>query len=337
MIMKRLIKLFTAFIALFLIAMIVMGMATYTVKENEYKVLKQFGKIVEINDEAGLYFKIPFVQSVSTISKSLQFYDLPESEVITSDKKNMIANAYILWEVTDPKLFVSSLNANLQTAEGRIDVIAYNAIKTTISNMTQEDIIASRTSDTSIELNNSEVEENVGVEITPETEGKDETGKQPQDVVEEGVVISEQLMACIGDQCDQLGIQIKDIQIKILDLPDENKNAVYDRMITERNNIAAAYTAEGNAEAQIIHNSTDKEISVMKSTAQAEAQKILAEGEAEYMKTLSEAYNDEGKAEFYLFIKSLNMAKESLKNNTTLFLGPDSPIAQIFGDAEGLK
>lgn len=325
--MKKLIKLFSGIIVLCIVAVIFFGTATYTVKENEYKVVKQFGKIVKISDEAGLYFKIPFVQSVSTMPQSLQFYDLPESEVITSDKKNMIANAYILWEISDPKLFVSSLNANLQTAEGRIDVIAYNAIKTTISNMTQEDIIASRTSDTVIETNNAEVEETVG-STTVTTDGTE--AAQTQNMVNEGVIISDKLMECIGDQCTQLGINIKDIQIKILDLPDENKSAVYERMITERNNIAAAYTAEGNAEAQIIRNTTDKEISVMKSEAEAQAQKILAEGEAEYMKTLSEAYNDESKADFYLYLKALDMAKESLKDNTTLFIGADSPIAQIF-------
>lgn len=329
--MKKWIKLFTALIAVFLLACLVFGLGTYTVKENEYKVVKQFGKIVEIRDEAGLYFKIPLIQSVSSMPKSLQFYDLPESEVITSDKKNMIANAYILWEIEDPKLFVSSLNANLQTAEGRIDVIAYNAIKTTISNMTQEDIIASRTSDTSLETNNAEVEETVGnTEGTTDAQGTESTELAGTDSKEEGIVISDKLMECIGDQCTQLGINIKDIQIKILDLPDENKAAVYERMITERNNIAAAYTAEGNAEAQIIRNTTDKEISVMKSAAQAEAQKIMAEGEAEYMKTLSEAYNDESKADFYLYLKALDMAKESLKDNTTLFIGADSPIAQIF-------
>ncbi|MDY5576659.1 MAG: protease modulator HflC, partial [Lachnospiraceae bacterium] len=125
------------------------------------------------------------------------------------------------------------------------------------------------------------------------------------------------------------------IEIKVLDLPNENKDAVYERMITERNNIAAAYTAQGQSEAQIIRNTTDKEVAVMKSEAQAKADTIIAEGEAQYMQILSEAYNDATKADFYLFTKALDTAKEALKDGeTTLFLDKDSPIAQIFQGIE---
>ena len=103
-------------------------------------------------------------------------------------------------------------------------------------------------------------------------------------------------------------------------------------MITERNNIAAAYTAQGQSEAQVIKNTTDKEVSVMLSEAKATADKTVAEGEAKYMKILSDAYNDEKKADFYLYSLSLDSAKNSLKSGqTTLFLDKNSPIAKIFG------
>ena len=117
----------------------------------------------------------------------------------------------------------------------------------------------------------------------------------------------------------------------LVSITDENKEAVYQRMITERNNIAAAYTAQGQSEAQIIKNTTDKEVKVMKSEASASADKIIAEGEAEYMKILSDAYNNQKKADFYIYSKALDTARESLKDGeTTLFLDSDSPIAQIF-------
>lgn len=124
----------------------------------------------------------------------------------------------------------------------------------------------------------------------------------------------------------------------MLDLPEENKDAVYERMITERNNIAAAYKAQGESEARIIRNTTDKEVSIMKSEAEAEADKLIAEGEAEYMKILSDAYNDESKADFYLFTKSLDTARTSLSNkNNTLFLDKSSPLAQIFTGSDMKK
>ena len=102
-------------------------------------------------------------------------------------------------------------------------------------------------------------------------------------------------------------------------------------MITERSNIAAAYKAQGEAEAQKIRNMTDKETKIMTSEADATAAQLEAEGEAEYMKILSDAYNDPEKAEYYLFVRQLDMAKKSLQGgNTTLFIDKDSPIAEIF-------
>lgn len=266
---------------------------------------------------------------MNKIPKSKQFYDLPKSDVITSDKKTMIVNAFITWKVTDPKVFTTSLNANLDTAKGRLDVIAYNAIKTTSSNMTQEELILSR--DDAIEIANANAELD-DVEIKNiSSEDVSENGNKESAEETEIVAISEKLQKCIGNQCDQYGIHIETIEIKVLDLPDENKAAVYNRMITERNNIAAAYTAQGAAEAQKIKNMTDKEVSVMTSNAKAKAEKIVAEGEAEYMKIMSNAYSDESKADYYTFVRSLDAAKSSLsKKDNTLFLNADSPLAQVF-------
>lgn len=305
----------------------------YTTAENEYSVVKQFGKIVATNDTAGLRMKAPFVQSISYVPKAKQIYDLPASEVITSDKKTMLVDAYVLWDVTDAKAYTQSLNASATTAQGRIDVIVYNAIKTTISSMTQEELIASRDTALKIDPTAAELED---IEINDiEAALTDEEGNiiEEQEDKEETkvIVISNVLQKMIGNQCDQYGIEITDVKIKVLDLPDENKDAVYTRMITERNNIAAAYKAQGESEAQIIRNTTDAEVSVMLSEAQAKADATVAEGEAEYMKILSEAYNDADKADFYLFALQLDALKESVTyDNTTLFLDKDSPIAEIF-------
>ena len=311
--------------------LMVLSGSFYTTMENEYSVVKQFGRIVQTNDTAGLRVKVPFVQTVSYVPKALQVYDLPQSEVITSDKKTMIVDAYVLWDVTDAKAYTQTLNASASTAQGRIDVIVYNAIKTTISSMTQEELIASRDNSVRIETTTDETDD---IEIKDiEAQELDEDGNviKSSDKEVEVIVISDLLEKCIGDQCDQYGIEISDVKIKVLDLPDENKEAVYNRMITERNNIAAAYKAQGESEAQIIRNTTDKEVSVMLSEAQAKADATVAEGEAEYMRILSEAYNDEGKADFYLFSLQLDTLKESVTNgNTTVFLDKNSPIAQIF-------
>ena len=317
-------------------ALVVVSGSFYTTMENEYSVVKQFGKIVQTNDTAGLRMKMPFVQTVNYVPKAVQIYDLPASEVITSDKKTMIVDAYVLWKVTDAKAYTQTLNASASTAQGRIDVIVYNAIKTTISSMSQEELIASR--DTAVKIVNT-TDETEDIEINDiESQELDEEGNVIEDKEKEEVeiiVISDRLEQCIGNQCDQYGIELSDVKIKVLDLPDENKEAVYNRMITERNNIAAAYKAQGESEAQIIRNTTDKEVLVMLSEAQAKADATVAEGEAEYMRILSEAYNDEGKADFYLFSLQLDTIKESVTNgNTTIFLDKDSPVAQIFSGVQ---
>ena len=140
-------------------------------------------------------------------------------------------------------------------------------------------------------------------------------------------LLTEEANSDIGDY----GIEVLTAEIKSLDLPDDNKQAVYERMISERQNIAASYTAQGEAEAQKIRNETDKEVTVMEADAKKQAEILTAEGEAEYMRILSEAYNDESKADFYNFVRSLDAAKESLRGGSkTLILDRTSPIAQIF-------
>ena len=134
----------------------------------------------------------------------------------------------------------------------------------------------------------------------------------------------------IGDSLDSYGITVKKVETKMLDLPDSNKESVYQRMISERQNIAAGYIADGQYESNVIKNSTDREVSVLISEAKAKAEKIRAEGEAEYMRILSEAYNDEGKAEYYSYLRSLDALKASLKgSNKTIILNEDSEIARI--------
>lgn len=142
--------------------------------------------------------------------------------------------------------------------------------------------------------------------------------------------LAEAITERIGDSLDSYGITVKKVETKMLDLPDSNKEAVYQRMISERQNIAAGYIADGEYESNVIKNSTDREVSVLISEAKAQAEKIRAEGEAEYMRILSEAYNDESKADYYNYIRSLDALKASLKgSNKTVILNEDSELARI--------
>lgn len=279
------------FLILLAVVLCMIGSSCFVItNENQYSLVRQFGKIDHIVKEAGISYRIPFIQTVDTLPKQTLLYDLSPSDVITSDKKTMICDSYVLWEITDPLKFAQTLNCSISNAESRLDITVYNSTKNVISATAQDEVISGRDG-----------------------------------------ALSEAIIANIGSSLDQYGIKLLDFQIKQLDLPDDNKAAVYERMISERNNIAAQYSAEGSSEAQKIMNSTDMEVTVMLSEANKEAEILIAEGEAEYMRILSEAYADEGRQEFYTFVRSLDALKNSMTGGSkTVILSQDSPIAQIF-------
>lgn len=277
-------------IAIALAIMIGLGGSVVVTKENEYKLIREFGRVSRVIDTAGLSFKIPFIQSADTLPKEILLYDLAASDVITMDKKTMMSDSYVLWKISDPLKFAQTLNSSILNAERRIDTTVYNSIKNIISSMSQNDVISGRDGE-----------------------------------------LSEAIMNNIGSTMEQYGIQLLAVETKQLDLPSDNKAAVYERMISERDKIAATYQAEGQAEAQVIRNTTDREIAVSISNAQAEAAAVTAEGEAEYMRILAGAYNTPERTEFYSFIRALDVARASLTGtDNTLILPADSPIASIF-------
>lgn len=277
------------FISLLILGLIVFGTVTVTAYPNEYVLIKQFGAVKKVISEPGLYFKIPFIQNTQSIPKYKMCYDLEPSDVNTADKKIMTVDSFVLWEVSDPLKYVTTLGANQSTAEGRINNVVYNSIKTVLSSTMQEDIISGRNGE-----------------------------------------LAEAITNNISTSLDSYGIRLIKVETKMLDLPDDNRQSVYERMISERGNIAAGYSAQGESEYNKIKNETNKEIDIKISEAKAKAEEIKAEGEAEYMRILSDAYNDEGKSDFYNFIRGLDTLKTTLKGtNKTLVLDKDSEIARI--------
>ena len=279
-------------VLLVLALVIVLAGGMVVTQPNEYTIVRQFGAVVRIIDQPGLSMKLPFVQSVSTLPKTEMLYDLAVSDVITSDKKSMVADSFVLWRISDPLKFIQTLSGSVATAESRLDQAVYNSLKTVISSMKQEDVISGRDG-----------------ELT--------------------AAIMENLSRT--SNFDSFGVQVLAIETKQIDLPDENKSAVYERMISERENIAASYTAEGAAQAKEIRNDADKQVDITISAAKAQAEKLKAEGEAEYMRILSAVYDTQEEADFYEFVRALDMARSSLTGgNKTLVVGADSPLAQIF-------
>ena len=279
-------------VAIALALIIVISGSFFTVAEDEYACTFRFSEIVNTSETAGIHFKVPFLDSVKYFPKATQFYDIPPSEVLTSDKQNMTVDCYILWNISDPQQFYRALGTTAK-AEERLNAITYNALKTAMGTLAQADIINM----------------NDGAE---------------RNEIYEGIATT------VDGQAATYGIHVEDVKIKQFDLPESNLNAVYSRMISERNQMAEKYTADGNYEASIIRNDVDKQVNIIISNAEAEAAKLVAEGEAEYMRMLAEAYDTADKKEFYEFTLALDALKKSLTGSEkTIILDGDSALGQL--------
>lgn len=279
-------------LALVVVAAVLIGNSLYTVRENEYGSVVRFSKIVSTTEDAGLHFKLPFVDEVKYFPKATMLYDIPPSEVLTADKQNMTVDCYVLWRVEDPLRFYQSLS-NTTVAEERLNALTYNALKNVMGTLSQADIINM------------------------------DDGAARNDIYE-GITQSVNALAA------NYGIEVEDVKIKRFDLPEANESAVYTRMISERRQIAEKYTADGNYGASLIRNDVDKQVNIIVSNAEAEAAKLVAEGEAEYMRMLAEAYDTPEKQEFYEFTLVLDALKATLDGSEkTIILGPDSDLARI--------
>ena len=274
------------------LAILLAANSFFTVREDEYACTVRFSKIIDTTGEAGLHFKVPFLDTVKYFSKATQFYDIPPSEVLASDKQNMTVDCYVLWRIEDPLRFYQTLGST-SVAEQRLDALTYNELKTVMGTLAQADIINM----------------NDGAE---------------RNQIYEGIATS------VDELAQTYGIEVLDVKIKQFDLPESNLNAVYSRMISERNQMAEKYTADGNYESSIIINDVDKQVNIIVSNAEAEAAVLIAEGEAEYMRLLAEAYDTEDKKAFYEFTLALDALKESLTGDEkTVILDGNSELAQI--------
>ncbi len=287
---KKIIKLLVA--AVIIVAVIIVASCFYVVPENEYACVVRFSKIEATQSEPGLYFKTPFLDSIRTFPKAVMFYDIPPSEVLTADKQNMTVDSYVLWRISDPLKFFQTLGS-VSVAEERLDTMTYNSLKNVMGTLAQQDII----------------------NMDDPSERND---------IYSGIATSVDAIA------ENYGIEVIDVKIKRFDLPAANEQAVYARMISERNQISEKYTADGGYEASVIRNDVDKQVGIIVSNAEAEAAKIEAEGEQEYMRMLAEAYNTDDKRFFYEYMLALDALEASLTGaNKTVVLGQDSYLAKL--------
>lgn len=279
--------------AVILVVLLFVGFnSIYTVAENEYACLMRFSEMVNVTSDAGLHFKVPFIDNVTVFPDTTLIYDIPPSEVLTSDKKNMTVDSYIIWEIEDPVTFYRTLGTTGE-AEARLNAVTYNSLKNLMGTLMQDDIIN-----------------------TEDASGRND--------IYAGITTE------VAELCRTYGINVLDVRIKRFDLAQSNEEAVYARMISDRNQMAEKYTADGNYEASIIRNEVDKEVNIIISNAEAEAARLEAEGEQEYMRLLAEAYNTDDKKDFYEFTRALDALKASLTgDDKAVIIDSNSALGKI--------
>lgn len=281
-----------AILILFLIfvVLLLLSNSLYRVPEGEMAIVSQFGKIVNIEENAGLHLRLPFIQNVSYLTSKIQFYNVSPSEVLTADKKAMIVDSYALWRIEDATRFIRSVG-NITETEKRIDASVYSNIKNIMGRLQQNEIIS------------------------------DEEGTRES--------LNDQVTARADKELQNYGIKMLRVEIRRYDLPKDNLDAVYKRMISERQQMAAAIKAEGEYEAAKIRNEADKEVEIRVGEAEAAAKKIDGEAEQEYMDIMKDFFKDPDRADFYRFMISLDSFREALSGDKTIILGKDSPLGKF--------
>ncbi|RUL56411.1 protease modulator HflC [Lysinibacillus antri] len=262
----------------------------YIVKENEYRVVRQFGEVVKYENEPGLNFKIPFIQSVTTLPKNLMTYDMTEEEINTLDKKRIIIDNYAVWRVTDPKALISNAGT-LINAESRMEEFIYSVIRTQLGQLNYDQIINDENSSRG-SIN-------------------DQVTKEVNEFLKDG----------------NFGIEVVDVRIRRTDLPAENEQSVYTRMISERESIAQKYLSEGDAEKNRIEAQTDRQVQELLATAEKEAALIRADGESEAAKIYNREFSKD--PEFYSLYRTLESYKQTIGEDTMIILPSDSPYASV--------
>ncbi|MDX8363961.1 protease modulator HflC [Cytobacillus sp. IB215665] len=262
----------------------------FIVKEGEYKVIRQFGEVVDYKDEPGLSYKIPFIQTVTTLPKYQMIYDVEEAEINTRDKKRLIIDNYSVWKIDNPKLMIANART-VAGAEAKMGEFIYSVVRAELGKLDYDEVI---------------------------NDEKSSRGSL-NDVVTAKV---NELLAR-----DNYGIQVIDVRMKRTDLPVENEQTVFTRMISDREKIAQEYLSRGDADKNRIIANTDKVVKEILSKAKADAEVIRGEGEAEAAKIYNESFSKD--AEFYQLFRTLESYKTTINGETMIILPSDSPYANL--------
>ncbi len=298
-------------LALIVVAAIVSTGAFYVVNEGEQVVITQFGKPVGAAvKDAGLNFKIPFIQAVNRFEKRLLNWDGSPNQIPTKDKKLIWVDTTARWRISDPLLFLTRVTTKT-TALSRLDGIIDSVVRDAVS---ENDLV---------ELVRSEGWAGaVGEQVSDAGYAQKEVEEVSRPLKVGREKITRAMLLSASKLTPEFGIDLVDVRIKRINYVDSVLKKVFERMISERKRIAAQYRSEGEGEAARINGEMQKELKRISSEAFRTAQEVRGKADAEATKIYGDAYNqDPG---FYSFSKTLELYREQEHNKTRMILTTDS-------------
>ncbi len=278
--------------AIVVVGLVLVWLSLFTVSETEFAIVVEFGRPVRTVAQAGLHAKLPY-QSLLRFDRRLRVYNPRPSEFLTRDKKNLVIENYVCWQIRDPELFVKTVG-DVTAAEMRLYDIVWSGLSAALGSYDLESLINSN----SERLRGEELMEKLTGETTHRA-------------------------------LQQYGIEVVDVRMKRLNLPEQNKQSVFARMRAERERIARQYRAEGEEQALKIRASADRQKEEILSAAYRDAEKVRGDGDAQSTRIYGAAYSRD--PQFFKLVRTLEAYKKILDDKTTLVLSPDSELLRLLG------
>lgn len=282
----------TPFLAAGALAVLALFASVYVVNESQTAIVLNLGKVVRNDVPPGLHFKVPFVEQVRKFDRRLLTLDDNPERYLTAEKKDVEVDFFVKWKIKDVTTYYRAAGGgNEEAAKQRLTPIVKNALRNDINQLTLQQVVSS---------------------------GRNE--------------LTRRLLKQINAGAATLGIEVVDVRIKRINFPQDSQilDSVFDRMSTERQQVANALRAEGQELAESVRAEAERESQVILAEAQREAQKVRGAGDSEVARISAAAYGQD--AEFYAFYRSLEAYKASFADGkTTMVLDPDSEYLKYFG------
>lgn len=292
-----------------IVALVVLIDGVFVIRETEQVIITQFGKPIGApRTEPGLSFKVPIIQKASFFDKRYLEWDGDANQIPTKDKKFIFVDTYARWEITDPLQFFVRLRDE-RGAKSRLDDILDGETRNAVASHDLLELVRSTNREPELTeeyLEDLEVLERINV------------GRE---------AIEELVLERANQRTGDLGIRILDFRFKRMNYVDEVRQRVYERMVSERNQIAELFRSEGQGESRVIQGDKDRELAAIQSEAQRQAEEIRGRADAQATAIYAAAYNRSAQTrELYGFLKSLETLQRSLDSTSTVVLSTDSEI-----------